>query len=337
MFSLFMAFFLGPAAACPPGPTLRDADSEVTVLEQNLKFIATGGRRAERAAVLASWLEDEGDHVDLLLLSEARLISPIEAALPDWCFYAQHGDGDATPYEWVPRGSQTATTGLVMAVRTRDEGVERPLGQEAGRRFRSRPTSLAEGLLGRIANYHKGWAGLEIDGTRLVWSHTQASYKRRPERGAGEPGRGRAGQFEELAGELGHRERPLLLTGDLNLLDLFRPDRADHEERARAAREIDGATVRHFQERTGVDFRWPWSRGAREDAGPGTFAGGVRRDRTERSWDIGARYDRVGVNEAFKQRHPGTRVRPVEIARGELRVSDHLGIEITIPYEASEG
>jgi hypothetical protein len=41
------------------------------------------------------------------------------------------------------------------------------------------------------------------------------------------------------------------------------------------------------------------------------------------------------VNAAFLQRHPGTKARRVEIADDWLRVSDHDGIEITIPFDGA--
>jgi hypothetical protein len=315
------SLLLGLALACPDAPTLRDADAEVTALNQNLKFIATGARRSERAALLGEWLDGEGEHVDMLLLSEARILSPLLAALSSWCFYNQSGEGLAETYRWGPLGERPPG-GLVLGVRTRERGELRSLEEGAGRRFRALPATFSEGFLGRIFGYHKGWANLVVDGTTVAWSHTQASYESRPERGAGGNRRGRAGQFDDLASDLEeasgpwHIPRPTLLTGDLNLLDLF------DGPNAKEAREIDRRTVRRFSERTGIQFAW----------GDRTFFGSLFRGGEEGIWDRGAQYDRVGINEAFQRRHPGLRVRRVEIARAGLRVSDHAAVEITIPF-----
>lgn len=324
------------AAPCPAAPELRDDDGEVTVLEQNVKFILTGERRAQRAALLARWLATEGARVDVLALSEARITGTLDVALDDFCFYTQAPEGEA--YRWVPVEERVPPGGLVVGVRTREVGDLRSLQAEAGREFRAAPSTLVEGVLGRMVGYRKGWADLVIDGTHVVWSHTQASYRAHPERGAGGRGRGRAGQFDDLADDLDQTGGPILLTGDLNLLDRFRPWRARDEGRVRAAREIDHATARRFEERTGIDFHWPRLRAGGEDAtDDGTFLGGIFRRAPDDVWDLGARYDRVGVNEQFKQRHPGTKVRRVEIAEGSLRVSDHLGLVITIPFGGAAG
>lgn len=357
MLPLLVPFAL--AAECPAAPALRDPDGEVTALAQNLKFIVTGEKRKERTGLLRDWLDHEGAHVDLLLLSEARITRGMEDWAPEWCFYTQL-PADRDGYAWAPITSGRPPGGLALGVRQRDEGVERSVGLLAGRKYRARPTSLAEGFLGKLFNFEKGWAGVRIDDTHLVWSHTQASYRKDPSVGAGEAGRGRAGQFEDLAEDLGRPEHATLLTGDLNLLAGFRPKRADDEPRVEAARAKDDATVARFREQTGIDLTWRWERarvahldvdpavssvetgesaattagaGAGAVAAPaGTFAGRIDRRRAERAWDEGAPYDRVGVNDAFLERHPGTRVRPVEIVRDWLGVSDHFGLEIVIPF-----
>ncbi len=359
MITVSLALGLAFAADCPREPALRDPDGEVTALAQNLKFIITGEKRRERNALFADWLRDEGANVDLLLLSEARLTGTLDAWQPEWCFYTQVADGDHA-YRWAPIAAGRPPAGLALGVRQRAEGVERKVGTFAGRPYRAKPTSLAEGFLGRLFNFEKGWAGVEIEDTHLVWSHTQASYWANPEKGAGREGEGRAGQFADLADDLGRPEHATLLTGDLNLLAGFEPRHAEVEPRIARARERDTETVATFRERTGIDLAWPWARGgeprevrdpwprgAGQDAVPaaspappakpptgtvGTFAGDIDRRRADRAWDVGAPYDRVGVNEAFLARHPGTRVRPVEITRGWLGVSDHLGLEIAIPF-----
>lgn len=315
-----LALLAGLALACPSSPVLRDDDGVVTALSQNLKFITTGGRRAERAELLADWLNGEGAEVDLLLLSEARLLEPLRSALPDFCFYTQAArGGDA--YAWEPMGERPPPGGLALAVRSRSTGEPHVLGSAAGRPFRARPTTWVESLVGRILGYTKGWAQVTVDGTTLAWSHMQASYPRRPEVGAGEPGRGRAGQFDDLARDLGRRANPVLLTGDLNLLDGFDADDA----RVAAARERDERTLARFEARTGVEFHRP-------GAPAGTFLGSLLRHRGKEVWDRGAAYDRVGTNRPFAARHPETEVRVVEIVRDGLRVSDHLGLEIRIPF-----
>lgn len=368
MLALLVPYAL--ALPCPVEPSLRDPDGEVTVLAQNLKFIITGAKRKERDRLLAEYLRDEGAEVDLLLLSEARLTSTFEDWAPDeWCFYTQIAAGKLDGYRWAPIGAGRSPGGLAMGLRQRPEGVLHEVSAEAGRRYRARPISFAEGVLGRVFRFRKGWAGLEIDDTHLVWSHTQASYKRRPERGAGEGRNGRAGQFADLAEDLGRPERATLITGDLNLLVGFAPRLERDEQRVARARDIDSKTVERFRDRTGIDLGWPWARAedargagsllavavladfvpaaalnapsvvANASTEPacgdglfGTFAGGIDRRRTTGDWNVGAAYDRVGVNDAFLVSHPGTRVRRVEIAKGWMRVSDHLGLEIAIPF-----
>lgn len=319
-FMVTLALLAGLALACPSTPLLRDQDGVVTALSQNLKFITTGGWRAERSELLAGWLHGEGGDVDLLLLSEARLLEPLRSALPDFCFYTQAARGRDT-YAWEPLGERPPPGGLALAVRVRADGEPHMLGAAAGRPFRARPTTWAENLLGRIFRYTKGWAQVTVDGTTLAWSHMQASYPRRPEVGAGEAGRGRAGQFDDLARDLGRRANPTLLTGDLNLLEGF--DAGD--ARVAAARERDERTLASFEARTGVEFH-----AAR--APRGTFLGSLFHHRGEEAWDRGATYDRVGTNRPFALRHPDTEVRVVEIVRNGLRVSDHLGLEIRIPF-----
>lgn len=324
---------LNLALACPTVPSLRDEDGSLTALSQNLKFITTGGRREERARLLGDWLGDEGRAVDLLLLSEARLTGPLVAELPDFCFYNQTPRVDGT-YEWALLGGDTPPGGLVLGVRQRPEGVPRLVSIQAGARFRAAPATVVEGFLGRLMGYEKGWADLVVDGTRIVWSHTQASYRKRPDVGAGGAEKGRAGQFDDLAQDLGHPEHPTLLTGDLNLLDRFR--RPDASAGTQAASEVDAETVERFERRTGLLFHLPrgWlDHDHRDDDGhDGTFLGGLWPDREEPVWDQGADYDRVGVNAAFVYSHPETKVRRVAIASPELRVSDHLGLLISIPF-----
>lgn len=322
------------AVACPRAPQLRDADGVLTVLEQNLKFIAVGGRRSERAHMFGDWLAADGEDVDLLLLEEVRLTSTLVDAMPGWCFYTQLGDGLAQSYRWRSIEQERPPGGLAVGVRERPEGTLRQLGGEAGRRFRAQPATWVEGFLGRLVGYRKGWAGITVDGTRLVWSHTQASYRRHPERGAGTLGRGRSGQFDDLAADLGRRDRPTLLTGDLNLLDTFEAADAEQEACVHTACRIDGTTIAHFEARTGLDFHWPRLFPRRDDGSPvhGTFLGNIFPSGDDREWDDGALYDRVGVNDAFKHAHPGALVHAVEITRHDLRVSDHAGLKIEIPF-----
>lgn len=326
------------SAACAPSPELRDPDAQLTVLVQNLKFIITGRHRTERARLLSDWLDGEGKNVDLLLLSEARITSALEDWGDAWCFYTQRGDG-LTGYRWAPIAEGRPPGGLAIGVRQWSIGVQRHISGAAGRRYRARPVTMAEGFLGRIAGYRKGWAGLVVDGTEVVWSHTQASYRRRPARGAGRGytrseagevranGHGRTGQFEDLASDLGFPTRATLLTGDLNLLAGFVPADPADEARVRAARDIDDHTVSWFKRVTGLDLDWM-------KGGAGTFAGSVYADAAP-PWDAGAAYDRVGVNEAFLLRHAATRVSSVAIADAHFRVSDHLGLRIEIPFPVS--
>lgn len=332
---LALLSWLAPAVACAPSPELRDPDGVLTVLEQNLKFIAVGGRRAERAQMLGDWLADDGQDVDLLLLEEVRLSTSLVDAMPGWCFYTQLGDGLRQSYRWRNIEEERPPGGLAIAVRTRTAGPLRDVGGDAGRRFRASPSTWVEGFLGRLVGYRKGWAGITVDGTRLVWSHTQASYRQHPERGAGARGRGRVGQFDDLAEDLGRPDHPTLLTGDLNLLDTFEAAaEGDYAGRVDAARRIDGETMAHFEDRTGLDFHWPRLRPRRADGSPahGTFLGNIFNTPQDPEWDGGAAYDRVGVNEAFKHQHPGALVHAVEIVRRDLRVSDHVGLKIEIPF-----
>lgn len=309
-------------AACPAKPALLDPDDELTVLEQNLKFISVGAHREERAALLHHYLGDEGRDVDLLLLSEARITRALPSA--DWCFYTQAGGTDG--YAWAPIEAATPPGGLAMGVRHREAGHARAIAG-GGRAFRARPVSLAEGVLGSLVHYVKGWASLVVDGTQIVWSHTQASYKQRPERGAGALGRGRSGQFDDLADDIGRPGLATLITGDLNLLAGFTGRNDADEARVKRARDIDARTMDAFKTRTGVDLSW--------FADAGTFVGSVFTKPCAATWDLEARYDRVGVNPAFLVRHPGTRVSPVEIRGDRLRVSDHLGLRITIPFAST--
>lgn len=320
---MLLSALVGLVFACPASPVLYDEDAVVTALAQNMKLIATGGRREGRVGLLAGWLEDEGAGVDLLLLSEARLLQPLQAGLPSFCLYTQ-GPGPRSGYSWEPAGERPPPGGLALAVRVRVRGSPRGLGVQAGRWFRARPTTWAEALLGRLVGYVKGWAELTVDGTSIVWSHMQASYARRPEVGAGGPGRGRAGQFEDLAEDLGRRGRPTLMTGDLNLLEGFEPVSAAVDRRIGSARQRDEHTLRSFEARTGVEFHGSY-------APEGTYLGALRLEDAP-TWDQGAPYDRVGVNRSFEARHPGLEVRRVEIRGGDLRVSDHLGLEIRIPF-----
>ena len=332
-FALVVSMVAPVAAACSPVPVLRDADVGVTALEQNLKFIVTGAYREERASMLRGWLDGPGRAVDVLLLSEARITEDLVPALPGWCVYGQGGDGGASPYAWTPAGAEPSPGGLVLGVRERAEGTQREIGLAAGRRFRARPTTLVEGVVARIARYHKGWAEITVDGSRLVWSHTQASYAAHPEHGAGGPRRGRAGQFDDLAEDLGRPERPTLLTGDLNLLDRFAssagPASRAHQRVALAAR-VDTDTLARFEAKTGIEFHW--FRPALCEGREGSFFGCLFKVGKTLPWDAGARYDRVGMNRVFIRRHPGTRIRHVAIERAGLRLSDHDGLEISIPY-----
>jgi hypothetical protein len=323
---------------------LRDPDDALVVVAQNLKFIATGARRERRAALLGRWLASDGSDVDLLLLSEARLTRALRHAT-GWCFYTQ-AEGEAERYGWAPIHVRRPPGGLVLGVRQRTAGRMRILTGDAGRRFDTRPTSLAEGLLGRLVRYRKGWASLRVDGTHVVWSHAQASYARDPARGAGVHGHGRAGQFEELADAIGSTHAPTVVTGDLNLLAGFAAARTTSAARAVAQ---DEQTVTRFSERTGIDLRWfatgtyaasidvATAAGSHERPMNGPESEGLAEDgRTAAAtgwpWDLGAPYDRVGINAAFVQRHPDTRAETIEIRDADVRVSDHLGIRLTIPF-----
>lgn len=320
-------------AACPVTPELRDPDGELTVLEQNLKFIATGSHRAERSALLRHYLQNEGAKVDLLLLAEARITDTLATLDADWCFYTQAGDG-LSGYDWRAVQTNRPPGGLALGVRQNENGAVRHISSGGGKRFRAKAVTLAEGFLGPLVAYRKGWASLTVDGTRIVWSHTQASYHRRPEKGAGSPhalgfgGRGRAGQFDDLATDLGTPVEATLITGDLNLLAGFKPRCTEDESRVCQARDIDNTTVNRFRDSTGLDLSW--------FSTVGTFAGSFFKARTNETWDAEAAYDRVGVNEAFLTRHPGTQVARVDIGEGLLRLSDHLGLTITIPFGSGD-
>ena len=311
---------LAPAATCPASPELRDDDDVLTVLAQNMQLIAVGPVRTERGAVLGRWLDGPGAAVDLLFLSEGRDLDPLSAAMPDWCLYVQAGSG-MEGYRWELAGGERSPGGLVLGVRQRPEGVLRSLDGLAGRVFRARSVSLAEGLLGRLAGFAKGWAGVGWDGARLVWTHAQASYDRHPAAGAGREGVGRAGQMQDLADDLGRSDAPVLVTGDLNALDGF----ASGDEEIRAAGEVDRGTLDRFFVRTGIRF-------GRGPCAGGSFLGSVFRDQPSDSAIAGASLDRVGLNAAFEANHPDTRVACAEIAEGRLRVSDHRGLLISVPH-----
>lgn len=297
---------------------LRDNDDQVTILAQNIKFIATGGKKDQRAAMLASHLHTDPE-VDLLLLSEARQIGPLREALAQWCVYAQAGPDSA--YEWSLDNASPG--GLVLAVRQRESGLERTIAAMAGRVFRSRPVTLAEGFLGRIAGFEKGWAVAGVDGTEFVWTHTQASYARFPARGAGSTGVGRAGQFDDLAFDLGRTERPTLVTGDLNLHD----GTESLDPSVRGAAEIDVATLSRFSSLTGVHFP-----ADRAPCSGGSFLGTIRAAAAEVF--PGLVLDRVGTNPAFVAAHPETRTSCEHIKSGGLSVSDHLGVRIAAPFDS---
>ncbi len=344
MLAALLLLFSPARADCPQLPELRDPDDALVVFAQNLKFIATGARRARRAELLGRWLASDGSDVDLLLLSEARLTGVLRRA-DGWCFYTQD-QGEAEWYGWAPIHVRRPPGGLVLGVRQRAAGRMRILTGDAGRRFETRPTSLAEGLLGRLVRYRKGWASLGVDGTHVLWSHAQASYAGDPARGAGARGVGRAGQFEELADAIGAPQAPTVVTGDLNLLAGFTAARTSSAARAVAQ---DEQTVTWFSERTGIDLRW-FATGTYAASFDVSTSGGSR-DRTldgasgpemheaaqtmaspALPWDVGAPYDRVGINAAFVRRHPDARAEAVDIRDAHLRVSDHLGIRLTIPF-----
>ncbi len=315
--------FAMASSPCPADPELRDSDGDLTVLTQNLKFIATGSHRAARAELLRAYLQGDGGAVDLLLLQEARITGTLGSLAPDWCLYGQGGDG-RSGYAWHPVAAVRSPGGLVLGVRRSEHGRPRRIASGGGKRFRARAVTLAEGLLGPVFAYRKGWATLTVDDTRIVWSHTQASYRRRPERGAGAPGQGRAGQFDDLATDLGRPAEATLITGDLNLLAGFRPHCKANEAGVCRARDIDDSTIARFRTQTGLDLSW--------FASVSTFAGSLFKGRGASLWDAEAAYDRVGVNDAFLERHPGAHVTTVEIGDERMRVSDHLGLRITIPF-----
>ena len=108
---------------CPEAPTLRDDDGAQTLLAQNVKFIVTGGRKQERARLLAE-ARAADPAVDLLLLSEARQAGPLIGAMPDFCFYRQGGRRDS--YRWAPAAGGASPGGLVLGVRERAAGAPRP-------------------------------------------------------------------------------------------------------------------------------------------------------------------------------------------------------------------
>lgn len=310
-------------ADCPEPPVLRDDDDRLSVLAQNLKFIVTGGQRPERAALLGRYADAAA--LDLLLLSEARDVGALSGSMPDWCFYVQTGpapsSADELDYTWTVDATRRSPGGLVLGVRRREEGTPRLITGSAGRPFRARPVSLAEGWLGRMIGFVKGWAQVEVDGTRLVWTHTQSSYDAHPERGAGRTGEGRAGQFADLAEDLGRPDHPVLLTGDLNVLDGFVPPQDD--PRLRRARLVDALTLARFRARTGIQFSHP-------SCEQGSFLGTLR-PRQESGRYVGAIFDRVGFNDAFTARHPEVDVQCVEISGEKIRLSDHRGLLITVP------
>lgn len=320
MLGLLLSTFA--VAACPALPTLRDDDDRLVMLEQNLQFILIGQQKDDRARLLETWLAGEGHAVDLLLLSEARDVPPLEAAMPDWCFYGQGGNG-RDGYVWQPADLGRSPGGLVVGVRQRDTGTLRFIDAPAGHVYEARPVSLAEGWLGRLGNFVKGWATLEVDDTTYTWTHTQASYTHHPELGAGGPGVGRRGQFDQLATAL-DRARPTLVTGDLNVLDGFYTADVAFDALLAPARRIDADTLQAFAAHAGIHF------GDRACTS-GTFVGTV--DATDPSDDpyAGAVFDRVGVNDAFWARHPDSTVQCEEVRSGALRVSDHRGLVITVP------
>ncbi len=320
MFAALLASALtATAGECPAAPLLRDPDDHVTALSQNLKFIATGGHKVARAELLAEYLAVHPE-VDLLLLSEARSLGPLRAGLRGWCFYTQVGHPLA--YRWA--AGDLSPGGLVLAVRQRSSGEPRHLSAEAGRVFRARPVTLAEGFLGKIAGFEKGWAVAHVDGTSMVWTHTQASYASSPLRGAGGPGAGREGQFADLAADLGHAEHPVLLTGDLNVLDgAPSPDGG-----VQAAGRRDARTLSGFSALTGIRF------GSAGDPCPGgSFLGALRG--VADSVFVGATFDRVGTNGAFDAQHVGAQFGCERIEGEGLRLSDHLGVRIHAPFGAS--
>ncbi len=304
-------------ADCSPSPSLRNDDEALVVLSQNVKFIATGGQKAARANILARRLEADPE-LDLLLLSEARQIKALQDALPEWCLYRQ--DGPAHSYHWREADGRSSPGGLVLGVRRRAEGRTWPLEGTAGAAFRSRPVSFAEGVLGRLVGFIKGWASVEVAGLRLLWTHTQASYDQRPERGAGRfgtdgvPGVGRAGQLGELAKILENEPRPALLTGDLNLQDGV----------TGTAGEVDRASVEMLAE-GGIRLRRDCP----------TWLGSLRSNQKMTHPLGGAALDRVGTNPAMDA-HP-VEVRCEEWSEGKLRLSDHRGLRIRVDLSDNSG
>lgn len=322
--TLLLATLSAAWASCPVTPALRDDDQRLVLLSQNLQFIAIGKWRDERAALLDDYLRGSGAGVDLLLLSEARDVDALEGAMEDWCFYGQSGDGHSG-YGWTPAAAHRSPGGLVLGVRQRADGELRRIDGPAGKVYSAKPVTLAEGWLGRMVNFVKGWASVRVDNTSYMWTHTQASYERHPERGAGGPFVGRAGQFAELASAV-PRTEPALLTGDLNVLDgFYAPDPA-FDKKVAPARSIDAQTLRAFFENTGMLFH-PQATTCPE----GSFVGSVDASRPSDDRFAGATFDRVGTNSAFTDRHPDTTVHCEEILGGGLRVSDHRGLLIDVP------
>lgn len=329
---LLTLFATAAMALCPARPSLRDTDASVTVWAQNIKFIATGGYKDRRAEMLAAHLDTDTE-VDLLLLSEARALDPLRDAMPNWCLYTQ--TGPETAYVWGLEGP--APGGLALAVRNRTAGVERAVSPAAGRVYRARPVTLAEGFLGRLVGFEKGWAVASVDGTEFVWTHAQASYARSPVRGAGRPGFalgapatsptgvGRAGQFDDLAVDLRDVRAPVLLTGDLNVLD----GTPSASPKVSAAGEVDRQTLIRFTQHTGITF--PADRGPCTE---GSFLGTIKAAAKEAF--PGLILDRVGTNTAFANAHAGTQTTCEHISSGGLSVSDHLGVRIAAPFQNRE-
>lgn len=318
MLSLLLSLLLCTALAADPGcpaiPTLREDDRALTALAQNVKFIAGGERRAERAALLAGAVAAD-PAVDLLLLSEARQAAPLIAALEPpagagFCLYRQAGPRQG--YRWARAGAP-APGGLLLGVRARAAGREIRLEGAAGRAFTSRALTFADGFLGPLSGFYKGFAEVRIDGVRLIWSHLQASYGPR-DAGAGGPGRGRRGQLEELAAEIAPPDLPTeahgaaLLVGDLNLND------------PRSA--ADAESVRQFEARTRVRLAGghcaggTWLGSLLPGVGPGPD-----------DFFYGADLDRVGATPALEASH-ALEVRCVEVEAQGLRLSDHRGLRI---------
>ncbi len=295
---------------CPEVPTLRDDDDARVVLAQNIKFIVTGGRKPERARLLAGAMAAD-PAVDLLLLSEARQTGPLIAALPEFCFYRQSGRRDG--YRWEPAAGGVSPGGLVLGVRERAAGEALEIQGSAGRAFESRPLTFADGFLGPLAGFVKGFAEVRLgdpdQGVRLVWSHLQASYSRR-DRGAGRAGAGRQGQLMELAAEL-EAAGAALLTGDLNLND------------PRSA--ADSESLQLFERRSGIPLQGG-------HCPEGSWHGSIWQEEAEQDpYFTGADFDRVGMSAALRQAYP-VEIRCVDIQDGSggLRLSDHRGLRIRI-------